>query len=138
MTKQTIKFSNGTVLPIISVWSSDKIIQNAYRTCFEIWFPYDEVSMDTLSSIAVPENLSELILTETNDETDEVVEQYSHFNFTIVTGMGMKTVPENGTKVFFLCVAQKSDTELSLEQLKQDNEDIQTALMELAEIVSEV
>lgn len=138
MITQTITFKNGTTLPTIAVYSKNELIQNAYRECFEIRFPTDAVILDTLSSLDVPENLSELILTEKDDETEEITAQYSHFNFTIVTGMGMKTTAEDGSKFFFLSVAQKSDAELALEQLMRDNEDIQTALMELAEIVSEV
>ena len=53
-------------------------------------------------------------------------------------GMGMKTASEDGAKFFFLSVAQKSESELLMERLTQDNEDIKSALVELAEIISEV
>ena len=79
-----------------------------------------------------------LILTEKDDETDEITAQFSHYNFTIVTGMGMKTAPEDGAKFFFLSVAQRSDSELLMERLERDNEDIQSALVELAGIIAEV
>lgn len=138
MITQTIKFKNGTVIPVIAVYNKNELIQNAYRECFEIQFSTEAVTLDTITSLAVPENLSELILTETDDETNEVTAQFSHLNFTIVTGMGMKTKPEDGSKFFFLSVAQKSDAELAMEQLMQDNEDIQSALVELAGIISEV
>lgn len=138
MTTQTIKFSNGITLPVIAVYSKNELIRNAYRECFEIRFSTEDVTFDSLSSLAVPENLSELILTEKNDETDEVTSQFSHRNFTVVTGMGMKTASEDGAKFFFLSVAQKSESELLMERLTQDNEDIKSALVELAEIISEV
>lgn len=138
MIRQTIQFKNQVTLPTIAVYSKNELIQNAYRERFEIRFPTDAVTLDTLSSLAVPENVSELILTEKDDETEEITAQYSHFNFTLIIGMGMKTTPEDGSKFFFLSVAQKSDAELALERLMQDNEDIQTALVELAEIISEV
>lgn len=138
MITQTIKFANGVALPVIAVYSKNELIQNAYRECFEIQFSIEAVTLDTITSLAVPENLSELILTETDNETNEVTAQFSHLNFTIVTGMGMKTKPEDGSKFFFLSVARKSDSELLMERLAQDNEDIQSALVELAGIISEV
>ena len=113
------------------------MIQNAYRECFEIRIPVEATTYNDLSSLAVPENLSELFLTEKDSETDEVTAQFSHTHFSIVTGLGMKTA-EDGSKFLFLNVAQKSDAELTVEQLLQDNEDIQSALVELAEIISEV
>lgn len=138
MITQTIEFANGVTLPVIAVYSKNELIQNAYRECFEIQFSTEAVTLDTITSLAVPENLSELILTETDNETNEVTAQFSHLNFTIVTGMGMKTTPEDGSKFFFLSVARKSDSELLMERLAQDNEDIQSALVELAGIISEV
>lgn len=138
MITQTITFTNGVVFPVIAVYSRKELIQNAYRECFEIRFSTEAVTLDTLASLAAPENLSELVLTETDDETGEIVAQFVHDNFTIVTGMGMKTLPEDGSKFFFLNVAQKSDAELAMERLMQDNEDILSALVELAEIISEV
>lgn len=136
MIRQTITFKNGTKLPTIAVYSNNTLIQNAYRECFEIRFPVESVDYDTISSLATADNLSAIVLTERDDETDEIIAQFSHFNFTIVTSLGMKTEPTDGSKFFFLSVAQKSDTELRLEKLIQDNEDTQEALMELAEIVS--
>ncbi len=96
------------------------------------------MTYDSLSALAAPEKLSELILTEKDSETGEISASYTHCNFTIVTGMGMKTASEDGTKFYFLSIAQKSDAELALEQLKQDNEDVQAALVELAGIIAEV
>lgn len=138
MTQQTITFKNGQTLPVIAVYSTKELVQNAYRECFEIRFQIEAVTYDKLSSLAAADNLSELTLTERDNQTDEITAQFSHKNFTVVTGMGMKTVPEDGSQFFFLGVAQKSDAELELERLKQDNEDIQSALVELAGIISEV
>ena len=138
MIHQTITFKNGQAFPVIAVYSEKELIQNAYRECFEIRFPTDTMSYDELSSLATSDNLSELILTEKDDQTDEITAQFTHKNFTIVTGMGMKTLPEDGSQFLFLGVAQKSDSELELERLRKDNEDIQSALVELAEIISEV
>lgn len=137
MITQIIKFKNGVTLPVIAVYSKKELIQNAYRECFEIRIPVEATTYNDLSSLAVSENLSELFLTEKDRETNEVTAQFSHTNFTIVTGLGMKTA-EDGSKFLFLNVAQKSDAELMIEQLLQDNEDIQFALVELAEIISEV
>ncbi len=138
MITQSIKFSNGSTFPVIAVYGKNDLIQNAYRECFEIRFSIGDVTLEGLSSLAEPENLSELILTERDDETDEITAQFSHYNFTIVTGMGMKTAPEDGSKFFFLSVAQRSDSELLMERLERDNEDIQSALVELAGIIAEV
>lgn len=134
MATQTITFKNGTTLPVIAVYSNKDLIQGAYRECFEIRFPTEAVTYDTLTALAVSENLKEITLTETESDVTNRVSKY--FNFTIVTGMGMKTAPEDGTPYCFLSVAQKSDAELAIEQLKQDNEDVQAALVELAGIVA--
>lgn len=133
---QTITFKDGTTLPTIAVYSHKDLIQGAYRECFEIRIPTEASTYDGLSALATPENLTELILTETNSETNEVTAQFSHCNFTIVTGLGLKTVPEDGSKYLFLSVAQKSDTELAIERLSQENEDNQTAIIELAGIIA--
>lgn len=136
MTTQTITFKNGTVLPVLAVFGSKDLIQGTYRECFEIRFPSEAVTYGELTALAVPGNLLELILTEKDSETNEVTAQYTHKNFTIVTGKGMKTDPEDGTPFYFLSVAQKSDAELAIEQLQQDNEDVQAALVELAGIIA--
>lgn len=131
---QTITFKNGTTLPVIAVYSQKELIQGAYRECFEIRFPTEAVTYDTLTALAVSENLKEITLTETESDVTNRVSKY--FNFSILTGMGMKTAPEDGTPYYFLSVTQKSDAELAIEQLQQDNEDVQAALVELAGIVA--
>lgn len=138
MITQTITFKDGTTLPTIAVYSQRELVQGSYRECFEIRVPIEATTYDELSTLATPENLSELILTETDNETNSETGKYTHYNFTLVTGMGMKTTPEDGTKYLYLSVAQKSDMELAIEQLRQDNEDVQSALMELADIIAEV
>lgn len=132
---QTITFKYGKTLPTIAVYSQKELIQGAYRECFEIRFPIEATAYDELSALATPENLSELILMEMDSETDKIITQFTHSNFAIVTGLGLKTAPEDGSQYYFLSVAQKSDAELALEKLEQDNEDIQAAMMELAEII---
>lgn len=138
MITQTITFQDGTTLPTIAVFGNKEVVQDAYRECFEIRIPTNATTYEGLTALATHENLSELILTETNDETNEITAQFSYRNFSIVTGLGLKTAPEDGSKYLFLSVAQKSDTELAIEQLRQDNEDVQAALMELADIIAEV
>lgn len=101
MTTQTITFKNGTVLPVLAVFGSKDLIQGTYRECFEIRFPSKAVTYGELTALAVPGNLLELILTEKDSETNEVTAQYTHKNFTIVTGKGMKTDPEDGTPFYF-------------------------------------
>ena len=130
---QTITFKNGTTLSVIAVYSQKELIQGAYRECFEIRFPTEAVTYDTLTALAVSENLKEITLIETEDDVTNRVSKY--FNFSILTGMGMKT-SEDGTQFNFLSVAQKSDAELAIEQLQQDNEDVQAALVEVAGIVA--
>lgn len=135
---QTITFKNGTTLPVIAVYSQKELIQGAYRECFEIRFPTEAVTYDTLTALATSQNLSELILTEMDNETDSETAKYTYYNFTLVTGIGQKTTPEDGTRYLYLSIAQKSDAEFAIEQLQQDNEDVQMALMELADIIAEV
>ena len=137
MITQTIKFANEVTLPVIAVYSKKELIQNAYRECFEIRFPTENTTLETIGSLATPANLSKLTLIEKDNESDDVISQYSYFNYTIVTGMGIMSSHDDGSKFFFLNVAQKSDMELQMEQLMQDNEDIQSALVELAGIISE-
>lgn len=136
MITQTITFKDGTILPIIAVYGNKEVVQNAYRETFEIQIPIGTITYDELSALITSENLSELILTETDDETNEVTAQFTHSNFTIVIGLGFKTKLEDGSKYLFLSVAQKHDTELAIERLSQDNEDLQAAVMELAEIIA--
>lgn len=135
---QAITFKDGTTLPTIAVYGNKEVVQNAYRETFEIQIPIGSITYDELSALVTSENLSELILTESDNETNEVTAQFTHSNFTIVTGLGFKTKPEDGSKYLFLSIAQKHDTELAIEQLQQDNEDVQAALMELADIIAEV
>lgn len=133
---QTITFKDGTSCPTIAVYSHKDLIQGAYRECFEVRIPTDAATYDELAALATPENLSELILTERNNETNKVTAQFSHRNFSIVTGLGLKTMPEDGSKYLFLSVAQKHDTELAIERLSQESEELRDAMIELAEIAT--
>ena len=78
MTKQTITFKNGHTLPVMAVYSAKELVQNAYRECFEIRFSTEITTYDNLSSLATTGNLSELILTERDDQTDEITAQFTH------------------------------------------------------------
>lgn len=122
---QTITFKNGTTLPIFGVHSDKTIIQNAYREYFEIRFPTEAVTYDTLTALAVPENLSEITITEVVDDKTNRVSK--HCNFTVITGIGKRTDFLDGSQFYFLSVAQKSDTELAIEQLRQELEDLRNA-----------
>ncbi|MCM1463513.1 MAG: hypothetical protein NC084_12500, partial [Bacteroides sp.] len=108
---QTITFKDGTVVPVLAVYSNKDLIQGAYRESYEIRFSPEATTYEALLALANSENLSELILTEL-DEAGEVTARFSHFNFTIVTGMGVKTDPIDGSRYLYLSVAQKSDAEL--------------------------
>lgn len=119
---QTITFKNGTTLPVIAVYSSKDLIQGAYRECFEIRFPVEGVTYEGLSEQASPENLSEITLTEKINEITNQASQY--FNFTIITGIGKRTDSVDGSQFYFLSVAQKSDAELALEQLRREVEEL--------------
>lgn len=132
---QTISFKNGTTLPVLAVYSNKDLIQGAYREYFEIQFPIEATTFDDLSDLAATsENFSEITITEVISEDSNQVSK--HRNFTIVTGMGMKIAPEDGTPYYFLSVAQKTDAELEIERLSQENEAIMDAIVELAGIVA--
>lgn len=136
MIKQTVTFKDGTTIPVIAVCGKKELIQDAYRESFEIKIPTEETTYDGISTLATPENLIELIITEKDSETNEVKAQFTHRNFTLVTGVGMKTAPEDGTQYYFLSVAQKSSAEIAIERLSQENETILDAIVELAGIVA--
>lgn len=134
---QTITFKDGTALPYLAVCSDTRVIQGAYRAFFEIRIPIEATTYDELSALAAnPENLSEITLTE---EVNEITNQTStYYNFTIITGIGQITDPVDGTQYFFLYVAQKSDSELAIERILQENEAMKDAIFELAGIVADV
>lgn len=132
---QTITFKNGTTLPYFAIFSDKQVIQGAYRAHFEIRILIEATTYDELSELAAnPENLSEITLTETINEITNQTSKY--FNYMIITEIGMRTDSVDGTQYFVLSVAQKSDAELAIERLSQENEVIMDAIVELAGIVA--
>lgn len=139
---QTITFKDGTTLPYIAVYSDTRVIQGAYRAYFEIRLPIEATTYDELSSLAAnPESLSEITLTEIESEITDRTSRY--FNYTIVTEIGQRTDSMDGSQYYFLSVAQKTDAELAIERvlqenerISQENEAIMDAVVELAGIIA--
>lgn len=132
---KSITFKDGTTFPYLAVYSDTRVIQGAYRAYFEIRIPIEATAYDKLSALAAnPENLSEITLTEIVNEIQTKTSKY--FNYTIITEIGRRTDSVDGSQYYFLSVAQKSEAELSIERISQENEAIIDAIVELAGIVA--
>lgn len=131
--QSTITFKDGSTFPTIAVFSRNELVQGAYREVFEIRLDPNQINEEAFKAAVTVENLEKIVLTETDTDENKITGQFTHRNFQIIIGDGHKFVPDN---YVFLTVAQRSEMELSVEQLSKDYEDLTVGLIEVASLVA--
>lgn len=126
MSHTTITFANGetfntTLAPI----GGTETYQSAHRRTLEVRIPSDSIGFDELCNniYTNADATKHIIVAEHTEKTaedgtvsDEVIAQSVHLNYTLPMEMTFKTV--DGTQIFSMKLAQKSDVELEVESLR--------------------
>lgn len=110
-----ITFNNGKTYETIVILSGKKLYDGTYRNYLEIKFASEVTTFEELrallSNIAA---LSEITVTDVNPD-GVIVGQYIHRNYTIGKSVSCKN--ENDEMIFVIEVAQKTDSEVSIETI---------------------
>ena len=142
-----VTFANGTTIetnfpPI----GGTTTFQSAYRKTLELRFPASVISFEEVKALYTDSTaMSEIMVTEWGKqeqidpenpeqtiEVDVVVGQSLHLNFSLPIELTLKNV--DGTDLWCAKMAQKSDLEIAQEVQATDIENIEAALIELAEM----
>lgn len=129
-----IIFANGKSFEDISVFGSTTVLQNANRRTLEITIAEDKATFEELLSIYTDVSALDTITTKAIVEEDGVISetQNVHLHFTIPVSLG--TAFMDGNPVWIMKVAEKTALELTQEKQATDIENIEAALIELAEM----
>lgn len=135
-----IKFKNGKQIEQIAVYSGSMTFQNARRETLEFRVAAGNATFDELKELYTNRAaLSEIEITETavNENGETVITAQSlQLNFTLPVELAMRDI--DGVQTWCMKVAQKSELELAQERQAVDINDTQLALIEIANIISEV
>lgn len=114
---QTIKFNNGTELPIISATATQTYVQGTNRSAIEIQIAKDATTIDALDELtANPDNTVHLTLIDGEN-------QYVHDNYCIraelaikpvITAQATSTTPEVTEDRLCVTLAQLTYTEVQI------------------------
>lgn len=135
-----IKFKNGKQIETIAVYGGSITFQNARRETLEFRIAAENATFNELKEIYTNRAaLSEIEITETAvDENGETVitAQSLQLNFTLPVDLALREI--DGVQTWCMKMAQKSEIELMQERQAVDINDTQLALIEIANIISEV
>ena len=142
-----ITFANGTTIETgFAPIGSTTTFQSAYRKTLELRLPVSVISFEEIKALYTDSTaMSEITVTEWGKqeqvdpenpeqmiEVDVVVGQSLHLNFSLPIELTLKNV--DGTDLWCAKMAQKSDLEIAQGKQATDIENIEAALIELAEM----
>lgn len=144
-----ITFANGATFETdFAPIRTDTTYQSSYRRALELRIPASAVTYEEIKALYTnAEAMSAISVTEYGTQTQEdpdnpgetievevITGQSLHLNYTMPMELTLKTV--NGTELWCIKMAQKSDVEIAQEQQAADINDTQLALIELADIIA--
>lgn len=105
-----VTFKNGTTFETVANMGGSMQYQSAKRSTLEFHIPKESATFDALKAIYTDADaLSEITVT-TSAATS------LHTGYTMPVEMGLRT--EDGTEVWYIKLAQKSELELKVERLE--------------------
>ena len=135
----TVTFANGVSFNTVNVLRYTQTIRSEDRTVLEFVLDGSTYTYEEVEAIYDnPDALKKLIISDFSvDEDGNVTENdFTYNNFDIP--VSINKIKNNESTLIKLCVSQKTITEIQQEQIIQDNQDTQLALIELASMVSEL
>lgn len=127
-----IIFNNGKTFEIANPKRSAENIYGAQRSIMEISVNEKNISEDEVREIFYDKNaLSIITITDISETGEEISYEYMNYSLPIY----ICSYETEGVKTITMKIGQLTATELQQEQLITENEDIQMALIELADLI---
>ena len=110
----TITFKNGETLNVNAIWGRKDIFQNANRDTLEMRISATEDIFEKLKSIYTDKDALSEISVEEKDNDGNVTASSFHTDYTLGMELGLKSI--DGTEMWIMKVARKSEIEIMQEQ----------------------
>ena len=110
----TITFKNGETLNVNAIWGRKDIFQNANRDTLEMRISATEDIFEKLKSIYTDKDALSEISVEEKDNDGNVKASSFHTDYTLGMELGLKSI--EGTEMWIMKVARKSELEIMQEQ----------------------
>ena len=110
----TITFKNGEKLDVNAIWGRKEVFQNANRDTLEMRISATDDIFENLKSIYTDKNTLSEISVEEKDNDGNVTASSFHTDYTLGMELGLKSI--DGTEMWIMKVARKSEIEIMQEQ----------------------
>ena len=110
----TITFKNGEKLDVNAIWGRKEVFQNANRDTLEMRISATDDIFENLKSIYTDRNTLSEISVEEKDNDGNVTASSFHTDYTLGMELGLKSI--DGTEMWIMKVARKSEIEIMQEQ----------------------
>lgn len=128
-----ILLKNGQTFDTININHRHEIVNNVYRSIFEIFFSADTYSFEEINELkSNPEVLSDIKIYGENCSGDTINYELlsEHYNYTIAVELKETTL--NGEECHMLKVAQLTDVEIEVNGLKEQVALLTDCVLELS------
>lgn len=107
-----VTFKNGTTYALLNLHGGSIIYQGAKRKTLDFRIPVDSATLDELNALAKDRDATSEITVTTSESTS------IKSGYTVPIDVG-QLFNEDGTSELYIKLAQKSDVEVEIEQLKK-------------------